>query len=693
MDVYALATGAMLSSGLFLLPGIAAARVGPGLPAAYLLALVPLLPATLSMVELATAMPRAGGPYYFLDRSLGPMVGVVGGLGTWFSLVLKTAFALVGMAAYLDLLLPQAPHGWVAGALAVGFGALNWRGTGETGRFQIGLVAVLLRVLAWFSIAGLPEIDPARFHGFWEAGAESMMATAGMVYVSYGGVTKVVSVSEEVRDPERNLPVGIFLALATAVSVYLVCTVIAVGVVPMESLRGHLTPIAEAASRLGGAPASAVVSLAALLAFASVANAGILSASRYPLAMARDHLVPRWFGRMSKRGTPASGIAVTVAAILLFLIVLDPAGIAKLASAFQLLVFALLCAAVIVMRESGLESYDPGYRSPGYPWMQVVGIVSAMTVASAMGWMPRLFTLTLTAVGLSWYFYYARQRVVRHGAIYHVFERLGRERFGPLDTELRSILKEKGLRERDPFEEIVARAAVIDIDRGRSFEDIALEAARRLAPRTGQSAQRLARGFLEGTRTGATPVSRGVALPHLRVRGLAAPEMVLVRDRRGVALGTDETAGNDSELVRALFFVVSPDHDPGLHLRILAQLASRVDEEGFLAAWFQAEDEHDLKRALLRSDRCLTLRVDAAGPTGELAGRALREAALPLGTLVALVRRQGRVIVPRGDTVIEAGDILTLIGDADAISALRARYGDESGSPGPGAGSGAPGSR
>ncbi len=104
-DVYAISTGAMFSSGFFLLPGIASAEAGPAVVLAYLIGGVMVLPAMFSASELSTAMPRAGGPYYFLDRSLGPMVGTVGGLGTWLALIFKSAFALIGMGAYLAIFL------------------------------------------------------------------------------------------------------------------------------------------------------------------------------------------------------------------------------------------------------------------------------------------------------------------------------------------------------------------------------------------------------------------------------------------------------------------------------------------------------------------------------------------------------------------------------------------------------------
>ena len=98
-DVYALATGATLSSGFFLLPGLAAAGAGAAMPLSYVLAAAILLPGLFSSVELTTAMPKAGGVYYFLDRSMGPLVGTIGGFGTWIALVLKASFALIGVGA------------------------------------------------------------------------------------------------------------------------------------------------------------------------------------------------------------------------------------------------------------------------------------------------------------------------------------------------------------------------------------------------------------------------------------------------------------------------------------------------------------------------------------------------------------------------------------------------------------------
>jgi len=122
---------------------------------AYLLAAVPLVPAMLSVAELATAMPRAGGLYYFLDRSLGPLLGTIGGLGTWLTLLLKVAFALVGVGAYVSLFFPEAPITALAVGLAVLLGFLNLFGAKASGAVQGVLVIGLLSILSLFVATGI----------------------------------------------------------------------------------------------------------------------------------------------------------------------------------------------------------------------------------------------------------------------------------------------------------------------------------------------------------------------------------------------------------------------------------------------------------------------------------------------------------------------------------------------------------
>jgi APA family basic amino acid/polyamine antiporter len=675
LDVYALATGTTLSAGFFLLPGLAAEGAGPALPLAYVIAAVPLVPAIFSNIELATAMPRAGGIYYFIDRSLGPLMGTISGLGTWLALALKAAFALIGMGAYINLFLPNLDLFYLAIACALLFAAVNLRGARRAGRFQTTMVFGLLLLLTWF-MGGIFHVRGEAFADFFRTGGGSLFATAGMVYISYVGITNVASISEEIKDPGRNLPLGVFLSLVTALLVYVVGTTVMVGVIPTDDLVGDMTPAATAAFVLAGDVGKGLMVIAALLAFSSVANAAILSASRYPLAMSRDRMVPQFFGKLNGNNVPSNGVFVTVGLILAFLIFFEPIKIAKLASAFQLLLFSLNCLAVIVMRESRLDAYDPIFRSPLYPGMQIAGIVLPFGLIVAMGWLPVLFTIGLIIASVAWYVWYAHGRVERRGAVLHVFERLGRHRFEGLDTELRGILKEKGLRSEDPFDEIVARAYVIDEINAVEFESIARRVSTLLAERVPAGAEEILGGFLRGTRIGMTPVSHGAALPHIIMPGLENPEMVLVRAHHGLRIDIPVAKGREQPVgppVQAAFFFISPEAKPRQHLRILAQIAERVDDDGFLPLWLQAGNEQLLKELLLRTERFVS--VKAEPPHRKLIGVPVAGLKLEKDCRVVMVQRGEFTFVPHTTTVINEGDRLTIIGEPEPIQVMKERFG------------------
>ncbi len=687
-DVYAISTGAMFSSGFFLLPGIAFAQAGPSVVLAYFLAGIGVLPAMLSKSELATAMPRAGGTYYFLDRALGPLVGTVGGLGAWLALVLKSAFALVGLGAYLGLFF-EVPIKPVAVGLTLVFLGLNIFGAKETSTLQRLLVTALLAILVLFVLEGLLSLGDAgvnvreqRFTPFMPEGTLGLLSTVGLVFVSYAGLTKVASVAEEVQDPDRNLPLGMVLSLVTATLIYVLGVFVIVAVLEPESLATDLTPVASAANVvmhwLPGRTELWLVVIAAFAAFASTANAGIMSASRFLLAMGRDHLIPDRYARIGRFRTPTSAVVLTSAVTIGSVLLLDVAALAKLASTFMLLLFALVNLAVIVMRESEIEAYDPGFRSPLYPWTQIAGFLIPVWLILEMGWLALGFTAAVIGVSTLWYFLYAHHRLVREGAIYHVFARLGRQKFEGLDRELREILKEKGLREADPFDELVAHAVVEDIAGPITFGELTSRACTRLGGVLGVKPEELEERFAAGTKIGMMPVSRGTALPHLRLAGLEKAQLLMARCAPGVEMagcGVSDQVIEAASPIQVVVYLVSPEGKPGDHLRILARIASRVDDDRFLDDWLAARDEQDLKEALVHDERLCSLVIRDTGPTAPLVGMALRQAPLHDGTLVALVSRRAGVVIPTGSTVLEEGDRLTILGAPAALEWIRDRYG------------------
>jgi uncharacterized transporter YbjL len=155
--------------------------------------------------------------------------------------------------------------------------------------------------------------------------------------------------------------------------------------------------------------------------------------------------------------------------------------------------------------------------------------------------------------------------------------------------------------------------------------------------------------------------------------------MALVRAKESIEMDIeflDPLPGSDRPFYAA-FFLASPENAPRLHLRILAQIAARVDDETFLLEWIEAADEQELKEVMLRDERMCVLDVRANHPSEALVGRAIRDISLPETTLVAMIRRGSDFVVPHGSTTIERGDRLTVLGEPQGIIDLRHRYEDQ----------------
>ncbi len=678
LDVYAICVGAMLAPGIFLLPGIAAADAGAAIVPAYLLAGLLVLPATLSTAELATAMPKAGGPYYFLDRALGPVVGTVGGLGMWAALLFKTAFAFVGLSAYLGLVIDVAVVP-VALVLTAVFTVLNIVGLRKTSGLQILLVGVMVVALAGVLIGGLAAWTSAPAAAepgpLLPGGLGGLIATTGVVFFSYAGLTQVASIAEEVRAPGRTIPLGLVLSVVTGLVVYVVGASVMLGLSGADGLADDLTPVASVTEvLLPGAAGVAVAVLAALAGFAATGNAGILSAARYPFAMARDGLLGAPLARVSPFGTPTVAVLATGGVMAAAILLLDIEAIASLSSAFILVVYGLLNLAVIIMRASGIPAYDPRFRSPWYPWPQFVGIVTSVGLVAQMGGTYLVFTGGMIVACLLWWRWWARHRVARHGAIFHWFARLGQRQDRNLDAELIGIVQEEGPRDEDRFDEIVARALVVDRFGHYRFEDALGAAAAELAAAEGIDADEV----VERAAAGDLPVAGPVALAGVLLDDPGqAPRLVLLRARRGIgapaASPAQPPAGAADEPLHGLFLLVAGRDAAGTMLRGLAQIAAHAEQPGFAEGWHAADSEQDLKETVLQH-RVLSVEVGDQGPTSALAGTPLRELGLPSGSLVALVRRNGHTIVPDGEVTLTHGDRVTIVGEPPALDAVAQRY-------------------
>jgi APA family basic amino acid/polyamine antiporter len=438
--------GAMIGSGIFVLPALGYAKAGPAVVLAYLLAALVVLPAALSKAEMATAMPESGGTYLYIDRALGPLFGTIAGIGAWFSLVFKSSFALVGLGAYLLLFapIPQAAVVYVALALGALVVVLNVSGTKLSGTIQAVVVSVVVVGLLAYTVNAGFAVDPASYTPLTTHGPMGIVTAAAFVFVSYAGVTKVASVAEEVKDPGRNLPRAMLGSMAVMTVLYVAVVGAIVGLSDPDVLTAggpggsaSLTPMADGAGTLLGGFGVVFISVIAVVALTSMANAGILSSSRFPLAMSRDDLLPSGLGRIDARfKTPRNSVLLTGTLLLSLIAFVPVIELAKLASAFQILVFSFENLALVAFRVSDVPSYQPEFAAPGYPYVQLFGFLAGLGLLTQMGTLPILGAVGIVVGSALIYLLYGRSRTDRTGALGTIIHRRrGEEDDGIASTE------------------------------------------------------------------------------------------------------------------------------------------------------------------------------------------------------------------------------------------------------------------
>jgi APA family basic amino acid/polyamine antiporter len=414
----AIGVSAMLGSGIFVLPGLAFAKTGPSVWLAYLAAGLSVLPAALSKAELATAMPASGGTYVYLARAFGPLAGTISGLGLWMSLLLKSAFALVGFAAYLHIVAPNIDIRVAALGLLVGITVLNILGVSKVGKAQIFVVSISVGGLVALMAMTGSHYTSAHFDNPFPKGTGGFLAAAGFVFVSYAGVTKVAALAEEVKNPERNLPLAMFLALAIAAVLYGTVTFCMVAVLPPDILENNPAPIYYFAKTVGGATFGKVAVFIAILTMTAMATAGLLAASRFPFAMSRDRLLPDKLTHIHSRfHTPVYCIIATALLMAVAILFLEIGPIAKLASAFKICIFMAVNIAIIVLRESRVAWYKPKYRSPLYPYVQIFGLITEAILLLTMGLGPAVAMLVIIGSGTLLFYFYGKRRTTQRGVM------------------------------------------------------------------------------------------------------------------------------------------------------------------------------------------------------------------------------------------------------------------------------------
>ncbi|XVH31999.1 amino acid permease [Haloferacaceae archaeon DSL9] len=420
--------GTMIGAGIFVLPGPAVAEAGPLAAGAFVLGGVIALFTALSASELGTAMPKAGGAYYYINRALGPLFGSIAGWGNWIGLTFASAFYMFGFGEYVGgvVSIPALALGPIAlspAQLIALFGAVlfvlvNYVGAKETGRLQNLIVFILVAILTVFTIFGVLNADLDTLLPIAPDGYSPLLPVTGLVFVSYLGFVQITSVAEEVKDPGRNLPIAIVGSVLIVTAIYALVLLIVLAAVPNDLVANNETAVVDVARLLVGPVGAGALLFAGLLATASSANASILASSRINFAMGRDKIVSEELNEIHPRfGTPYRSIALTGALILVFIVFGNLELLATAGSVLHLIVYGLLNLALIVMREADPTGYDPDFRVPLYPITPILGAIFSFALIVYIEPFVVLLCAGFVAFAVAWYLSYARSKTEAEGVL------------------------------------------------------------------------------------------------------------------------------------------------------------------------------------------------------------------------------------------------------------------------------------
>lgn len=429
--------GTMIGAGIFVLPRQAYQIAGPAIALSFVVGGVISLFTALSASELGTAMPKAGGSYYYVNHALGPLFGSIAGLGNWMGLAFASAFYMIGFGDFVTALVAVPAidlnvirisgtqvAAFFAGILFIG---INYVGAKETGRLQNVIVIMLVAILTVFSILGFLQADLSTLKPFapTKAGYGAVLPGTALVFVSFLGFAKITTVAEEIKNPGRNLPLAVVGSVVIVTTMYAILMIVMASVINWTELAAPgADPVVEVAEvafgnslGLAGIGAGLII-FGGLLATASSANASILASSRINFAMGRDKLITAWLNDIhDKFTTPYRSIAVTGVIILVLILIGKIKTLAKAGSVLHLIVYGLLNLALIVMREADVAEYDPAFRVPLYPITPILGALFSFALIAFMAPIEIALAILFVVVGIGWFFIYARPRTEKQGVL------------------------------------------------------------------------------------------------------------------------------------------------------------------------------------------------------------------------------------------------------------------------------------
>ena len=429
-DLVLMGIGAIVGTGIFVLTGTGAVTAGPALTLSFIIAAIACGFAALCYAEFASSVPVAGSIYTYSYFTLGEIVAWMIGWDLLLEYGLATSAVAVGWSGYfqsllkgIGIVLPEALRAAPGAQPGVNtlfnlpaflimmcLTFLLSLGVRESARLNNIMVIIKTGVVILFIVVGVNYVKPDNWQPFMPFGAGSVLSAAALVFFAFIGFDAVTSAAEEVKNPARDLPIGIIGSLAVCTVLYVAVAAIMTGIVPYMQFEGVDHPVSLALQVAGQDWVAGFVDLAAILGMSTVILVMAYGQTRILFAMSRDGLLPAKLSKVHpKYGTPffATWLVGIIFGLIAAVVPLNV--LAELVNIGTLAAFTLVSIAVIVLRKKRPD-LPRAFRCPGVPVIPGLAIVFCLVLMSFLSWHTWVAFGIWLAIGAAVYFGYARQR-------------------------------------------------------------------------------------------------------------------------------------------------------------------------------------------------------------------------------------------------------------------------------------------
>jgi len=374
-DAVNLVVGTIVGADIYIVAAYGAGSLGPASILAWLLAGLMALIIALVFSEASAMLPRTGGPYVYAGEALGRFTGFITGWSLWVSSWVAIAVFPLAFIYYLEYFIPLDPpaEAVIKVLFILSLTIINIAGVGRAGKVNDILTILKVAPVLLFAVLGAIHLalNPGLLVSNYTPAAPMGLGALGtvtvLVFWAYVGFELVTVPADEVRDPERTIPLSITLGMIFVTLFYILTNAVILGLVPWRVLASSTAPLTVAGYSLMGGIGALILTAGAVFSIAGSEEAGMLTTARLLFAMSEDGFLPGFLSRVHRRfGTPHMSILVQNLTALLAALTGTVSGLIELSVVTLLLPYAVTCISLAILRRRD---------GSGIPLKSVLGVL------------------------------------------------------------------------------------------------------------------------------------------------------------------------------------------------------------------------------------------------------------------------------------------------------------------------------